>query len=150
MILDSIDRLACYGRVIPMIDRIVDFLDNTDLDSLEPGRIDLQGSDLYVNVNLQKSKTRAEAPIESHSEYIDIQIPISRDEEMGYSSLSYSHPVSVPYDADKDIAFYEGACDSYLNVRKGMFVVFFPGEGHAPGIVDSDILKIIIKVRKPC
>ncbi len=150
MILDSLDRLADYGCISPLMDRVLDFLHSTELESLKPGRIDLQGDDLFVNVNLQDSKTREEAPIEAHRDYIDIQIPISCDEEMGYQSLSYSPSISVPYDASKDIAFYDGMCDSYIKVRKGMFVVFFPGEGHAPGIVERSILKIIVKIRKSC
>ena len=57
---------------------------------------------------------------------------------------------SVAYSAEKDVAFYPGLCDTYLNVRKGMFVVFSPGEGHAPAITKSGILKLIVKIRKPC
>ena len=55
---------------------------------------------------------------------------------------------SVPYNAQKDVAFYPGLCDTYLNVRRGMFVVFFPGEGHAPAITESGIVKIVVKIRK--
>lgn len=148
MILDSLDRLACYGQISPLLDKVLDFLKNTDLKTLKPGRITIQGDDLFVNVNCQDAKTREEAPIESHREYIDIQIPVTCDEEMGYQPQSFNSPVTVPYDSQKDVAFHEGLCDTYVNVRKGMFVVFFPGEGHAPGIVNSSILKLIIKIRK--
>lgn len=150
MILDSIDRLSCYDGISPLMDKVLDYLKQTELSSLKPGRIDLQGEDLFVNVNLQDPKTRDAAPIEAHRDYIDIQIPISIDEEIGYQSLDSNLKVSVPYDESRDIIFYEGLCDTYLKVRKGMFVVFFPGEGHAPGIVDRSILKIIIKIRRTC
>lgn len=150
MILDTLDRLECYGYISPMMDKVLDFFRKTDLTTLKPGRIDLQGDDLFVNVNRQDAQTRDEAPIEAHQEYIDIQVPISSDEEMGFISAPFMPAPSKAYNADRDVAFYPGLCDTYLNVRKGMFVVFFPGEGHAPAITRDGILKLIVKIRKPC
>lgn len=150
MILDTLDRLECYGYISPMMDKVLDFFRKTDLATLKPGRIDLQGDDLFVNVNRQDAQTRDEAPIEAHQEYIDIQVPISSDEEMGFISAPFMPAPSKAYNADRDVAFYPGLCDTYLNVRKGMFVVFFPGEGHAPAITRDGIFKLIVKIRKPC
>ena len=150
MILDTLDRLEKYGYISPLMDKVLDFFQKTDLSTLEPGRIVLQGDDLFVNVNRQGALTRQQVPIEAHKEYIDIQVPISSDEEMGFISASLMPAPSVPYSAQKDVAFYPGLCDTYLNVRKGMFTVFFPGEGHAPAITKDGIIKLIVKIRKPC
>ena len=150
MILDTLDKLECYGYISPLMGKVVAFFRNTNLESLEPGRIDLQGDDLFVNVNRQGAQTRDEVPIEAHKEYIDIQVPISCDEEMGFIPAAFMPAPSKPYSADRAVAFYPGLCDTYLNVRKGMFVVFFPAEGHAPAITKDGILKLIVKIRKPC
>lgn len=150
MILDTLDRLEKYGYISQLMDKVLDFFQKTDLSTLEPGRIVLQGDDLFVNVNRQGALTRQEVPIEAHKEYIDIQVPISSDEEMGFISASSMPAPSVPYSAEKDVAFFPGQCDTYLNVRKGMFTVFFPGEGHAPAITKDGIIKLIVKIRKPC
>lgn len=150
MILDTIDKLESYSFLSPLMDKVLDFFHNTDLTSLMPGKIVLQGDDLFVNVNRQDAQTREQVPIEAHKEYIDIQVPISSDEEMGYIAAAFLPEPSVPYNNEKDVAFYPGLCNTYLNVRKGMFVVFFPGEGHAPAITESGILKLIVKIRKPC
>lgn len=150
MILDTLDRLENYGYISPLMDKVLDFFRKTDLSTLEPGRIVLQGDDLFVNVNRQGAQTRQQVPIEAHKEYIDIQVPISSDEEMGFISAPFMPAPSVPYSAQKDVAFYPSLCDTYLNVRKGMFTVFFPGEGHAPAITKDGILKLIVKIRKPC
>ena len=150
MILDTLDRLGNYGFISLMMDKVLDFFRTTDLSKLEPGRISLQGDDLFVNVNRQGAQTRQDVPIEAHREYIDIQVPISSDEEMGFISAPFMPAPSVPYSAEKDVAFYPGLCDTYLNVRKGMFTVFFPGEGHAPAITKDGIIKLIVKIRKPC
>ena len=150
MIFDTLDRLESYGYISPLMGKVLEFFHTTDLSTLQPGRIVLQGDDLFVNVNRQGAQTRDEAPIEAHKEYIDIQVPISSDEEMGFISAPYMPAPSKPYSAEKDVAFYPGLCDTYLNVRKGMFTVFFPGEGHAPAITRDGILKLIVKIRKPC
>lgn len=148
MILDTLDRLGNYMYVSPLMNKVLEFASSTDLGSLEPGRISLAGDDLFVNVSVQEPKTRPQAPIEAHREYIDIQIPLSGDEEMGFKSADSLPEVSVPYNDKTDVEFYPGLCDTYLNVRKGMFTVFFPGEGHAPAITESRLKKIIIKIRK--
>ena len=132
------------------MDKVVEFFRTTDLSKLTPGRIVLQGDDLFVNVNRQDAQTRDEVPIEAHKEYIDIQVPISTDEEMGFISAAFMPAPSVPYSEQKDVAFYPGLCDTYLNVKKGMFTVFFPGEGHAPAITSTGVLKLIVKIRKSC
>ena len=150
MILDTLDRLECYGNISPLMDKVVDFFRKTDLAKLTPGRIILQDDDLFVNVNRQDAQGRDEVPIEAHKEYIDIQVPISSDEEMGFLSAPFMPVPSKPYSVERDVAFYPGLCDTYLNVRKGMFVVFFPGEGHAPAITKDGILKLIVKIRKSC
>lgn len=150
MILDTLDRLENYAYLSPLMGKVVEFFRNTDLSSLQPGRIELQSDDLFVNVNRQDAQTRQQVPIEVHQEYIDIQVPVSCDEEMGFMAECFLPSPSVPYDGVRDVAFYSGLCDSYINVRKGMFVVFFPGEGHAPAITNTGILKLVIKIRKSC
>ena len=96
MILDTLDRLERYGYISPLMDKVVEFFRTTDLSKLTPGRIVLQGDDLFVNVNRQDAQTRDEVPIEAHKEYIDIQVPISTDEEMGFISAAFMPAPSVP------------------------------------------------------
>ncbi len=150
MILDTIDRLGNYSWISPYMDKVLRFISETNLATLEPGRIEIDSDNVFVNVNRQDALTRQDARIEAHREYIDIQIPVSCNEEMGFTSAQYLGAPSVPYSSTKDVEFYPGLCDTYLNVRQGMFTVFFPGEGHAPGITQDGILKIIVKIRRSC
>lgn len=147
MILDTLDRLKAYSSVSPLMDKVIEFIEGNDLESLEPGRIVLDGDNLFVNVNVQEAQTREQVPIEAHVKYLDIQIPVSADEEMGYMAESMLPAPSKEYSEESDVAFYPGLCDTYLSARKGMFVVFFPGEGHAPAITENGIRKLVVKVR---
>ena len=45
MILDTLDRLECYGYISPLMGKVLEFFSNTDLGQLEPGRIELHGDD---------------------------------------------------------------------------------------------------------
>ena len=52
-----------------------------------------------------------------------------------------------PYNAEKDITFFEGLAETYITVKPGMFAIFFPQDGHAPGITPEGVKKVIVKVK---
>ncbi len=145
MILDTLPNLQQYAALNPRFQAVLRFLEQHDLSSLPTGRHDIDGDDLYVNIQDATPRTRQEARLESHQQMIDIQIPLSDSEEMGYSPLSALS--EAPYDADKDIAFYDETPESYFTVRPGEFVIFFPQDGHAPAISPNGLRKAIFKVR---
>ena len=47
----------------------------------------------------------------------------------------------------KDITFFEGLAETYIAVKPGMFAIFFPQDGHAPGITPDGVKKVIVKVK---
>ena len=85
MILDTLSNLEKYIGLHPLFRKAADFILGCDLSALSTGKIEIQGDVLFVNVNEQPAKSRDEVPLESHIEYIDIQIPISVCECMGYT-----------------------------------------------------------------
>jgi biofilm protein TabA len=117
------------------------------LHSLEIGKTELKGKDLLVNVAQTNPKEKENAKLETHKDYIDIQIPLSGTEIMGYTAAQDCLPVDAPYNAEKDITFFEGLAEDYIAVKPGMFAIFFPQDGHAPGITPDGVKKIIVKVK---
>jgi YhcH/YjgK/YiaL family protein len=77
----------------------------------------------------------------------DIQIPISCEETFGYSPVS--DLPAAEYDSEKDYTLYgDTKPQTYVTVKPGQFVIFFPQDGHAPCIIDKpEIKKAIFKVR---
>lgn len=146
MILDSLDKLSSYSS-IPCIDLIIQWLENTDLDKLDYGRHILKGDSLYVNCDWQDARSKESVSLEIHKKYIDIQIPLSGDELMGYTPASMLGKEVSPYDDNRDAAFYQAPAQNYFLVSKGMFAVFFPGEGHAPAISPKGIRKLVFKLK---
>ena len=146
MVIDNLTNIRDYESLHPLFGKAFDYIEQTDLGSLEPGKIVLVENELIVNVMQVHAKTKEEAKLETHEEYIDIQVPISDVEVMGYTRRA--DLPEAEYDAAIDMTLYEGAATDYVTVKPGMFTFFFPGDGHAPGITPVGLKKIIIKVKK--
>jgi YhcH/YjgK/YiaL family protein len=147
MIVDTLDNLDKYASLNPLFAQAVAYLRSTALNALEVGKIVLKENDLVVNVQQTAPKTKEQAKLETHRVFIDIQIPLSGAEVMGYTAAKDCKPADAPYNAEKDITFFDGPADDYITVKQGMFVLFFPQDGHAPGITPTGVKKIVVKVK---
>ena len=145
MVVDRLENLEKYISLNPLFAHAVEFLKSTDLDAHEIGKVVLKEGELMVNFSQARPKTKEEARIETHNNFIDIQIPLSGVELMGYMPRA-ELPEAV-YNAEKDITFYEGLATDYLTVKPGMFAIFFPEDAHAPGVTPDGVKKVIVKVR---
>lgn len=146
MIIDTLENLGKYTSVNPLFIKFIEYIKNVDLATQEIGKVELQGKDLVVNVSLAKGKTKEEAKLETHKNFIDIQIPLSGTEIMGYTPAC-----NLPqgeYNAEKDITKFDMLSEAYIPVHPGMFAIFFPQDGHAPCISNEEnIKKVVVKVR---
>lgn len=147
MVVDTLDNLEKYATLNPLFAQAIAFIKSHDLHAMEVGKTELKGSDLVVNVAQTTPKTKEQAKLETHNAFIDIQIPLSGTEVMGYTAAKDCLPTDAPYSVEKDITFFDGLADSYIPVKPGMFAIFFPQDGHAPGISPEGVKKIIVKVK---
>jgi len=147
MVVDTLDNLDKYVSLNPLFAKAIEYLKSTDLNSIEPGtKVELKGSDLCVNFAHAAPKSKEQAKLETHNKFIDIQIPLSGTEIMGYTPGKDCLPVDAPYNEEKDITFFEGLAETYISVKPGMFAIFFPQDGHAPAISQNGVKKVIVKV----
>lgn len=144
MVVDKIENLEKYVSLNPLFAQAVEFLKSTDLNAHEIGKVKLQDNDLVVNFAQARSKTKEEAKLETHNRFIDIQIPLDGVELMGYTPRT--DLPEAEYNAEKDVTFYPGLAESYLTIKPGMFAIFFPEDGHAPGVTPDGLKKVIVKV----
>ena len=147
MIIDKIENLKNYAAINPLFPKVVEFLQQNDLNTLGAGKHEIVGKDLFVNIQIAKGRTPAEATIETHNNMIDIQIPLSDAETFGYTQRDQLP--EAEYNAEKDITKIPGlATDSYVTCQPGMMAIFFPQDGHAPCIAGvPEIKKAIFKVK---
>lgn len=147
MVIDTLENLDKYVSLNPLFAQAIEFLRSHDLYAMEIGKTELKGKDLFVNIAQTTPKTKEEAKLETHRDFIDIQVPLSGTEIMGYTAACDCIPAAAPYNAEKDITFFEGLAETYIAVKPGMFAVFFPQDGHAPGITPDGVKKVIVKVK---
>lgn len=147
MIIDTIENLGKYVALNPLFADVIEFLKNNDLRTMEEGKYPIKDKKLFLSVQVAKQRTKESAFIETHIEMVDIQIPISCAETYGYSPLC--DLPEFEYDAEMDMTKYgDTKPQTYVTIKPGQFVIFFPQDGHAPCIIDEqEIKKVIFKVK---
>ena len=92
MIIDDIAHLKDYTRLLPTLKTVIGFLESHDLQALPEGRFEWDADGCFVNVQTVPPKASSQAVLESHRKMVDIQIPLTGDETMGYSPLKELQP----------------------------------------------------------
>ena len=144
MIIDSVNRLGFYSQMNPLFDYVVKFLAVTDLSALPPGRHDIFGDKVYVNVCTPDAKATEDAVMESHRQMIDIHVPITAPETQGF--LPADSVSQQPYDQAGDYSIHPDAPSTYYTLSVGQMAIHFPYEGHSPAISPMPFKKAIFKV----
>jgi len=146
MILDTIANADCYAGLHPLFPQAFDFIRNTDLNALTPGRYPIVGQDLFVIVEHVSGRTRESAKLECHRKRIDIQLVLEGVDEMGWKALADCHAPVSDYREEKDIQFFHDTPASWIATPAGAFCIFFPEDAHAPLVSNGDIRKLIFKI----
>jgi len=146
MIIDYIANYRNYENLGIKISLALKHISDTDFESKEPGRYNIDGDDMFVGLNDYNTKDAAECRLEAHRKYIDVQFVAKGSELMGYAPLA-DQMVTDEYNDKKDVEFFE-ADPSFVRFDKGMFAIFFPQDLHMPGTGDGEpVRKVVVKVR---
>jgi YhcH/YjgK/YiaL family protein len=147
VIFDVLANADRYASVHPLFAECFAFLKNTDLTALPVGRQPLGSGGCTVIVSEAAPKTKQIACLEGHRVFIDIQYMVAGEEFIGY--VPRAHCTERSDDAANDFQELQGSAE-YLTLRPGCFAVYFPEDGHQPGIGTGAhtglIRKIVIKV----
>ena len=140
MVVDRLENIEKYASLNPLFAQAIEFLKSHDLNALEVGKTELKGKDLLVNVAQTKPKAKEDAKLETHRDFIDIQIPLSGTELMGYTAAKDCVPADAPYNAERILLLCRSGGKLYRS--KTWYVChFFPQDGHAPGITPDGVKK---------
>lgn len=148
MIIDTLNNFRKYLALNPRFAAVADFLEQTDLAALTPGRYDiLADGEAFANVSDAQHSSRETRPFEFHRKYTDVQIPLEVAEEMGWTpAAGLPAEFAAKFDAEKDVALDSASADTWAAIHPGQFVLFFPSDAHAPCGGAGIHRKIIIKV----
>lgn len=146
MILATLAEADRYAALHPLFSRAFEFLRNTDLKTLAPGKHDVQGEQLFAIVEACDGRTRAEAKLECHRRYIDIQLVLEGVDEMGWKPVAACVDPATDYDAARDIRFFNDTPSNWIATPPGAFCLFFPEDAHAPLVGQGRIRKVVMKI----
>ena len=147
MIKDKLTNAHIYYGISDKLQKGLEWLQKTDLSSLNDGRFAIDGDEIYANI--QTYETKESAPYEAHRKYLDIQFVVNGCEKVGVTDISHCS-VLTDYEKERDIEFLE--CknnESYQILNSGDFLILFPHDAHKPSLSltsKSCVKKVVVKV----
>ncbi len=151
MIYDSLDQLSRYSGLSRNLDAAITAITSADLFSLPVGRHELVPETVYAVVSQIETKPAADAVLEAHRDYLDIQIDLDGTEQIGVSSLGDpSLTTTQAYDKENDCQLLSGPLTVSCPMGPGRFLILFPQDAHAPGLADGvpgTVKKAVVKIK---
>lgn len=148
MILSKLSDSHLIEALHPSFKSVFDYIKQNDLSKVPTGRITLDADNIFINIDDAKLRTQSEQVLEIHRQYIDIHIPLSGEEIVGWTPLDdLEVPSNEPFDVKRDFALYAQKASTYFTVKPGQFYIMFPEDAHAPIIGNGTLRKLIAKVR---
>jgi biofilm protein TabA len=147
MIFDEITNISLYYHLSRSLKDSFDFVMSKKYSFEAPQRHEVGADGMYALVQTYEPQRKAEKIIEAHRRYIDIQFMVEGSEYVGYSNKNSL--TTYEYDKEHDFEKLTGNV-TLLPFHKGQFVVFFPDDGHMPGVKfpgsKKTVRKIVVKV----
>jgi YhcH/YjgK/YiaL family protein len=130
VIFDRYGALSRYAALGANFETAIRFLSGRTPDSFSPGKMAIDGENVYASVR-EADLTGRQMRWEAHRRYADIQVLLDGGEDIYCAPEGELEP-SVPYDGGRDVEFYQSAPGVRFRLKPGDFLIFFPGEPHAP------------------
>lgn len=146
MLLSSIKNCQNILKFFPQMSIVFDFINKNISAKTADGKYDIT-KNVYAVVQTCLPKPEKERLLEKHKKYVDLQYVISGKETIGWKFFDKNFKVLKKYDSKKDIAFYCDKPDTFINLKKGDFSIFFPEDTHAPLCCEKPVKKCIVKIR---
>jgi biofilm protein TabA len=146
MIYDKLALFSRYAGLGKKLSTALSYLATQDFTATRPGRIDIQGDDLYALVQEYTTRPVGQGVWEAHRCYIDVQNMVSGQERIFFAPVETMQLGT--YVEEKDFLSMTGD-GSPLDLFAGFFVVFFPEDAHMPGLqvgTPEFVRKIVIKL----
>ena len=148
MITDNLENVSLYFGLGERMKKGLEYLKSTDFQSMQDGKYEIDGKNLFVVVKTYTTKLRQECRWEAHKEYIDIQYLAQGQELFGYACIQELNEATEYNEAD-DIYFLDGQGETLL-LKPERFLILWPQDAHMPEIAVTNPLpvkKVVVKVK---
>lgn len=144
--MDVLENAPRYLSLNAGFDKALAFLARPDLKELPVAKYVLDGDRVFAMVSKEPGRQKEDALLETHEQYIDIQLVLAGTDEMGWKPKSLCKQPTGEYDQKTDMQFFADEPDAWLATQSGAFVIFFPEDAHMPLISSGQLHKVVVKV----
>lgn len=148
MIYTDLKHLKRYMGLNKNLDTAITYLGKNGMDSLAPGRNEVDGDNVYINVFRYTTIAPEEAAFEAHQVYADIHLMAEGRELIGVTPVTALEITGT--DREADYVECGGPVELLLPMEPGKALVVFPEDAHMVKIQAGEpaqVQKAVVKVR---
>ncbi|WP_086429108.1 YhcH/YjgK/YiaL family protein [Staphylococcus cornubiensis] len=147
MIVAEREDLKRYVGVNPHLSKVIDFLEQTDLATLELGKVDIDGDNVFANCMSYVADGVPGQQFENHQKYIDIHLVLEHAEKIAVTSPKFAEQ-TADYDETDDFALFKGEQYQLIEMTPTNLLITFEEDLHQPkiGHDDKPVKKLVFKV----
>lgn len=142
-------NLHRYLGISAELDKAIDYLKKTNLQSIPLGLTKIDGEAVYVNCFEYSTVPQADAMWEGHRNYADIHVVLSGQEKIGVSDACVL--TKTTENLEDDFVGYTGAVQTWFSMNKNQILIVFPEDIHMVRVQQENkmehVHKMVIKVR---
>lgn len=146
MIIDTIDNIQRYVAMHPLFHHVFQYIKTVNLSALPNGKHTILNDDVFVLIQRGIGQTKAEAKLECHRKYIDIQLVLDGIDEMGWKPLADCQQAIDGFNTANDVQFFEDAPLNLLSTPPNKFCIFFPEDAHSGMVSGHHLHKAVFKI----
>ncbi len=148
MILSKLNGQDDFSYYPAAIQRAIQWLKTNDVMAMEPGKVEIEGADMYANIS--DITTKAEAKAEAHDKYLDLFYWPEAGERIGVAPRTGRETISEAHPEKDKINYSSVEEETVLTVYPGDFIVLFPWDIHRPGLImdgePATFRKVVMKI----
>lgn len=147
MLYGNIDHIEDFGYLPKAVLDCFAYLKTHNLRILEPGRYEIDGDNLFVNLSEYTTTYSDRRFWEAHREYLDVHVVLAGVEQIELNFIANMQ--LKPYEAEKDFLPMDGDARGSVLLSDGDFLICYPNDAHktaltptSPGYVKKAIFKV--------
>ncbi len=148
MIYGALNNLHEYTCLPKAIQDCFAYAKSHDLVNLKPGRYEIDGDNLFVNITESTTTYTDQRFWEAHRAYLDLHLILSGTERIDLNFIENMQ--QKPYVAAEDFLPMEGEAKAFLLLEKDDFLLCSPHDAHRTGVCPSTpghLKKAIFKIK---
>ena len=147
MIFGNINHKKTYSNLDKDLLRCLDYAKENNLLDYEKGSYEIESKDIFVNIVGYETCEKEDRFWEALKKYIDVHLMLDGCERIDLNFIENLE--QKEYEEEGDFLPLEGEHNSYVELRKGDFLVCYPEDAHMTAIKVNEkenIKKAIFKV----